>query len=197
MSSSQPATADADEQHGDDIATNFSKFSKEEKKTGLKKILNRSRCDQVSLTLPLKLFSVWRGSASGLCEEKKMTKPSSKRNLVYPVKKLAVRENVLTLAKTPNDEFGQKNSNEEYQFTMEELMEQIEGDSLPHPGTIRRHLLQKYGGDILVTTSKPYVICFRATGQKIINESWYRNVQRLPEKEGKHAIVEAVTAVII
>ncbi|KAG5861468.1 hypothetical protein JTB14_017921 [Gonioctena quinquepunctata] len=60
--------------------------------------------------------------------------------------------------------YSLENSNEECQFTMEELMEQIEGDFGPHPCTIRRHLLQKYEEDILVTTSKPHVVSFRATG---------------------------------
>ncbi|KAG5865948.1 hypothetical protein JTB14_029954 [Gonioctena quinquepunctata] len=37
-----------------------------------------------------------------------------------------------------------ENSDEKCQFTMEELMEQIEGDFRLNPCTIRRHLLQKY-----------------------------------------------------
>lgn len=185
--------------------------------------------------------------------KKQIKKPPSKRNLVYPVRKLAVRENVLKLVKNRSDDFGRsviqriepvtdlvaadaqyhvlcmktlylpqrslheigrppglevedamqnvyrflESSDEECQFTMEELMEQITDDFRPHPNTVKRHLLQKYGDDIIITTCKPYVVCFKATGHKAITDSWYQDVQRMSEKEEKLALVKAAAAIIL
>lgn len=185
--------------------------------------------------------------------QQQIKNPPNKRNMVYNVTTLSMREKVLSLVAGRQDELSQgivtrlepehdlvavdaqyhrdcmkalyrphrqglptgrpvdnemeaaihsittflKNSDEECQFTFDELMEKIEGDFRPHPITLRRHLIQKFGDDIVVTTHKPYVVCFKATGHKIITENWHQEAIRLPEEEKRRHIVEAAAAIVV
>lgn len=62
---------------------------------------------------------------------------------------------------------------DECQFTAEELMSKIEGDDPPHWKTVVAHLNAKYGDEIFIPPKKPYIVCFKNTGYKIITDSWY------------------------
>ncbi|XP_031335335.1 uncharacterized protein LOC116165167 isoform X2 [Photinus pyralis] len=88
-----------------------------------------------------------------------------------------------------------EDSSEECQFTIEELINKIESDCRPHPRTVKQRLLEKYGDDICITANMPYIVCFKSTGHKIINDFWYQN--RLSEKEERTRIVETAAAIIV
>lgn len=161
-------------------------------------------------------------------EQKKL--PASKRNLVYSVRQLKVRENVVQLAEKRNDAYGRAilqrigpvpdliasdgqyhllcmkklysrsqaeekkvrgpfgdeiekamqniftfldSNDEECQFSLDVLMNQIEGDYHPDIKTVKAQLLKKYGSDILISTTanKQPVVCFKNTGYKILTDA--------------------------
>lgn len=186
-------------------------------------------------------------------EQKRL--PASKRNLVYTVRQLTVRNNVVQLAEKRNDEYGRAilqrvgpvpdliaadgqyhlfcmkklycrpqaeekkvrgpfgeeieeamqnifhfldDNDEECQFSLEELMNKIEGDYRPDIKTVKDRLLKKYGSDILISTSanKKPVVCFKNTGYQILTDSWYQH-KSLSEKEERRRIVETAAAIIV
>ena len=89
-----------------------------------------------------------------------------------------------------------ENSDEECQFTEEELMSKIEGDNPPHWKTVKARLLERYGSDIILTSKKPHIVCFKNTGYKIITDAWYE--QRLSsEKDERRRIVKTAAAIIV
>lgn len=64
---------------------------------------------------------------------------------------------------------------EDCQFTADELMKQWNEDEEPPVWkTIKRHLMNKYGNDIIITNMKPPTVCFKNTGYKIITDAWYQ-----------------------
>ncbi|KAK9882608.1 hypothetical protein WA026_022237 [Henosepilachna vigintioctopunctata] len=71
---------------------------------------------------------------------------------------------------------------EECQFSIDELMNQIEGDYRPDSRTVKSRLLQKYGDDIIIATaSRPTTFCFLNTGFTILTNSWYESESLLFE----------------
>ena len=66
---------------------------------------------------------------------------------------------------------------EECQFSLDDLLNQIEGEYRPDIHTVKTRLLKKYGDDILIVESanKPTIVCFRNTGYKLITDTWYTN----------------------
>ena len=89
-----------------------------------------------------------------------------------------------------------ENSDEECQFSLEELMSKIETDYKPHSKTVIKRLQEKYGSDVIISSSAPYVICFKNTGYRILTESWYNQKCAL-EKEERLRIVKTAAAIII
>lgn len=89
-----------------------------------------------------------------------------------------------------------ENSDEECQFSMEELIRKIDFDPKPHPKTIRAHLLAKYGNDVIVSVNAPFVVCFKNTGYKIITDSWYEQ-KSATEREERLRIVRTAAAIIV
>ncbi|CAH1103326.1 unnamed protein product [Psylliodes chrysocephalus] len=134
-----------------------------------------------------------------------------------------MRENVMKLAEGLNDEYGQSvlrrlqqvdelcAADAQYHFrcmrdlhhvrkstqTGKRTTDEIEGDFRPHPYTVRRHLLETFGDDIVVTSRTPYVVCFKAIGQKIITDNWFQEVEKLAEKEEWRHIVEAAAVIVV
>lgn len=89
-----------------------------------------------------------------------------------------------------------ENSDEECQFTSDELMNVIQSDNPPHWKTVKFRLLERYGSDIFITSNKSHVVCFKNTGFKIITDAWYE--QRLScEKDERRRIVETAAAIIV
>jgi len=86
-------------------------------------------------------------------------------------------------------------SDEECQFTIEELMNHIEGDFRPNPKTVKARLLEKYEDDVLVTANMPYIVCFLGKGHKILSNAFYQG--RLPKAEERLKVVKASAAIIV
>ncbi|KAG5896956.1 hypothetical protein JTB14_024803 [Gonioctena quinquepunctata] len=89
-----------------------------------------------------------------------------------------------------------ENSSDESQFTIEELMNEIDPNcTCHHPKTVKNRLLEKYDSDILITDKIPHIVCFKGTGHKIITDSWYD--ERLTEDEERLRIVKTSAAIIL
>ncbi|KAG5868721.1 hypothetical protein JTB14_001054 [Gonioctena quinquepunctata] len=66
-----------------------------------------------------------------------------------------------------------ENSSDESQFTIEELMNEIDQNcTCPHPKTVKNLLLEESGSDIMITDEISYIVCFKGTGHNIITDSW-------------------------
>lgn len=90
-----------------------------------------------------------------------------------------------------------ENSDDECQFSMDELMEQMTGSYKPDVKTVKARLKEKYGDDILLTSNKNKkpVVCFRNIGEKIITDTWYK--QRCKsEREERLRIVQSAAKII-
>lgn len=63
---------------------------------------------------------------------------------------------------------------EDCQFSLEDLINSIEGEYRPDVQTIQTRLLQKYGDDIIIVQrgKRSAIVCFKNTGFKIITETW-------------------------
>lgn len=74
-----------------------------------------------------------------------------------------------------------KENSDECQFSMNELMNQINGDFVPDIRTVKKQLQAKYGDDILINEKqgRDCVVCFRNTGFKILSEKWYEEKKGL------------------
>lgn len=87
---------------------------------------------------------------------------------------------------------------DECQFSLEELMDQIEGDFRPEMRTVKDRLFKKYGSDIIIaeTSNRITVVCFKNTGFKILSDNWYENRKTDP-KEERLRVVQAAAAIIL
>ncbi|KMQ84911.1 hypothetical protein RF55_16900, partial [Lasius niger] len=86
----------------------------------------------------------------------------------------------------------------ECQFTISELMSQIEGDYHPDSRTVKERLKQKYEDDIWIfeMNRRESVVCFRNTGHKLLAEDWYQNKNPNPEDEKLRVIREAAATIV-
>lgn len=89
-------------------------------------------------------------------------------------------------------------NSEEYQFSLDNLLNQIDGDYRPHIKTVKTKLLQKYGDVIFiaVTANKPPIVCFRNTGYKLLTETWYKD-KKLNPKEERLRIIKAAATIVL
>ncbi|GBN09825.1 hypothetical protein AVEN_224496-1 [Araneus ventricosus] len=88
---------------------------------------------------------------------------------------------------------------EECQFSMEELLNQIQGEFYPDIRTVKNRLFQKkYGEDIVIaeTCNQKCTACFRNLGKKILTKSWYDNKKSDPQEE-KLRVVKAAANIIL
>lgn len=76
-------------------------------------------------------------------------------------------------------------NSDECQFTLDDLINQIDSDYRPDPRTVTSRLVDHYGDDIfLVNTSKrETIVCFRHIGYKLLSEGWYNNKETDPQRE--------------
>lgn len=74
---------------------------------------------------------------------------------------------------------------EECQYTLEELMEKIQGEHVPDKKTVKTRLLKKYDEDVLIVErgAKQTVVCFINTGYKILSDSFYQSRHSDPQEE--------------
>lgn len=86
-----------------------------------------------------------------------------------------------------------KENSDECQFSMNELLNQISGDFVPDMRTVKTHLKDKYGDDILINErqGRDCVVCFRNTGFKILSEKWYEEKKKDYREERLRVIREA------
>lgn len=85
---------------------------------------------------------------------------------------------------------------EECQFSLDELMDQIEGER-PQLRTVKNRLFAKYGEDILIV-ERPFkhtIVCFKNTGHKILTSTWYDSRSSDPQAE-RQRVVKAAAEVI-
>lgn len=68
-----------------------------------------------------------------------------------------------------------KETSDECQFSMTQLIEIIKGNHIPDWRTIKMHLEDKYGNDVVISNYKnlPPIVSFRTAADKILSESWY------------------------
>lgn len=86
----------------------------------------------------------------------------------------------------------------ECQFSLNELLNQIQTDCRPDFRTVKLHLSQKYGEDILFVDAigQPTVVCFRNTGYKILTNTWYEE-KKANKDEERLRVVRAAAAIIL
>ncbi|KAK2578573.1 hypothetical protein KPH14_012007 [Odynerus spinipes] len=89
-------------------------------------------------------------------------------------------------------------NSDECQFTLQELIENIEGDFIPDVRTIKKRLKQKYIGDILIFDGKraDALICFPGTGHKLLSQGWYEAKKSDPKEERLRVIREAAAIIV-
>ncbi|GBL66152.1 hypothetical protein AVEN_141576-1 [Araneus ventricosus] len=94
--------------------------------------------------------------------------------------------------------FYLEQNSDECQFSLDELMAEIEGDYRPHIKTVKAQLLKKYSDDIsiAVTANKAPVVCFRHKGFKLLTEAWY-NQKSDDKTEERRRIVKTAAAIVI
>lgn len=115
----------------------------------------------------------------------------------FPVKEKRNKSNDIDTAMECIYSFLAKNS-DECQFTISELMSQIEGDYHPDSRTVKERLKQKYEDDIWIfeMNRRESVVCFRNTGHKLLAVDWYQNKNPNPEDEKLRVIREAAAIIV-
>ena len=67
-----------------------------------------------------------------------------------------------------------ENSDEEHQFSLNQLIGQIEGEYIPERKTVVNHLLERYEEDVIISKIKQStIVYFKHTGHKILTDAWY------------------------
>ncbi|GBL98675.1 hypothetical protein AVEN_19720-1 [Araneus ventricosus] len=86
----------------------------------------------------------------------------------------------------------------ECQFSMEELLNQIQGEFYPDIRTVKTRRFKKYGEDIVIaeTCNQKCTVCFRNLGYKILIKSWYDNKKSDPQEE-KLRVVKPAADIIL
>ncbi|GBM16779.1 hypothetical protein AVEN_9372-1 [Araneus ventricosus] len=82
---------------------------------------------------------------------------------------------------------------EECQFSMEELLNQIQGGFYPDIQTVKTRLFKKYAENIMIaeTCNQKCTVYFRNLGYKILTKSWYDNKKSDPQEEKLRAVKAA------
>ena len=89
----------------------------------------------------------------------------------------------------------------EYQFSLNDLMDQIKGDYKPDIRSVKTHLTKRYGEKIMFAElgrgrSHQSVLCFRDIGKKILYDNWY-NERRNNAAEERLRVVKAAAEIIL
>ncbi|CAH2989439.1 unnamed protein product [Chilo suppressalis] len=82
-----------------------------------------------------------------------------------------------------------KENSEECQFSISELMNQINGDFVPHIRTVKNFIL------IIEKQKRDCVVCFRNTGFKILSDKWYEEKKKDYHEERLRVIREAAAII--
>ena len=87
---------------------------------------------------------------------------------------------------------------EECQFSLEDLINLIEGDYRPDIRTVKSRLLKEFGDDILIVerANKSTIVCFRNTGYKILTDAWYSE-KKINFEEERMRIVRTAATIIL
>lgn len=89
-------------------------------------------------------------------------------------------------------------NSEECQFSLDELMDQIEGEYRPDQRTVKARLMNKYEEDILIIEKHKQspVVCFRDTGYKLLADQWYTAKKLNPDEERLRVVKEAAAIIL-
>lgn len=90
---------------------------------------------------------------------------------------------------------------EECQFSVNELIDQINGEYKPDIRTVKTHLLSHFGDKITFAEigrgrSHQVVMCFTGVGRKILYDNWYNERKRNPEEE-RMRVVSSATEIML
>lgn len=97
-----------------------------------------------------------------------------------------------------NKIFSYLENTDECQFTIKELLDSLdEDDYQPEQKTVKAKLLERYGEDLINSTSSTSatVVCFRNTGHNILSDAWYE--EKINCKEDERLRVVLASAEII
>jgi hypothetical protein len=91
-----------------------------------------------------------------------------------------------------------KDNANECQFSLDDLMNLIEGDYRPDVRTVKSRLLKEFGDDVLIVerANKPTIVCFRNTGYKILTDAWYAEKEINPAEERMRIVRTAATIIL-
>lgn len=90
-----------------------------------------------------------------------------------------------------------ENNDEECQFSLDQLMTQIEGNHIPERKTVIQHLLERFEEDVIISKIKQNtIVCFKHTGHTNLTDAWYVE-KRLSEREERLRLVETAADVIL
>lgn len=80
-------------------------------------------------------------------------------------------------------------ANEDFQFSLDELLEQVSGP-IPTIKTIKDRMQEKYNYRIVFSRmgNKKTVVCFRATGEKFLNDMWYSSRSKDPQAKRQRIV---------
>ncbi len=114
-----------------------------------------------------------------------------------PSKKRAGRPVDEGVSEAMNEIYEYIEKNDNCQFSMDDLLEQITGEP-PTMKTIKAKMKERYGDQIVFCTirTKQTVVCFRATGEKILNEAWYTS-RCQDEQAERERIVRTAAEIIL
>jgi hypothetical protein len=91
-----------------------------------------------------------------------------------------------------------KDNANECQFSLDDLMNLIEGDYRPDVRNVKSRLLKEFGDDVLIVerANKPTIVCFRNTGYKILTDAWYAEKEINPAEERMRIVRTAATIIL-
>lgn len=90
-----------------------------------------------------------------------------------------------------------ENNDEECQFSLDQLISQIQGDYIPERKTVIYHLQERYGTDVIISKVKQNtIVCFKHTGHQILTDAWY-TANRSSEREERIRLVETAADLIL
>jgi len=90
-----------------------------------------------------------------------------------------------------------ENNSDECQFSLDELINQIQGDFIPDKKTVKTHLQKRYGDNVImyVHQKQKTIVCLKDIGEKVLKDSWYQN-KCANEQEENLRVVEAAAKII-
>ncbi|CAK1580968.1 unnamed protein product [Parnassius mnemosyne] len=114
-----------------------------------------------------------------------------------PSKRKAGRPIDEGISEAMNEIYDYIEKNDNCQFSMDDLLGQITGEP-PTVKTIKARMKEKYGDQIVFSTTrtKQTVVCFHATGEKILNDAWYTSRCTNEQAENERIVRKAAEIIL-